>query len=96
MALHKVGLIGGKIASLEITRKDGMGDVTPLVFAIVGRVTRFIAAVGKGALERLLLSVYSHMSSQCFAILSGKLAVGPVAFVWPNRIHVNVEPIRCC
>lgn len=90
VALHKVRLVGGKVASLKVTGKDGVRNVSSFVLSVVGRIACLVAAVGKGTLERLLLGVNAHMGSQCLPVLRGKLAVRPVALVWPNGVHVYV------
>lgn len=95
VTLHKVGLVGGKVAALKVTGKDGVRNVSPLVFAIVGRVARLVATVGEGTLERLLLGVYSHVRAQRLPVLGGELAVRPVTLVRSDGVHVDVEPIRC-
>lgn len=93
VALHKVRLVGSKVAALKVARKDGMCDVTSFVLSVVGRIARLVTAVGEGALEGLLLRVDAHVSSQRLPVLGGKLAVRPVALVRPNGVHVYVQTI---
>lgn len=93
VALHKVGLVGGKVAAIKVAGKDGMCDVTSFVLSVVGRISRLVAAVGKRALEGFLLCVNAHMSSQCLPVLGGELAVRPVTLVRPNGVHVYVQAI---
>ena len=96
MTLHEIRLVGGKVTAFKVTSKDGMSNVTPLMFSVVGRVSGFVAAVGERTFKWFLLGVYPHVCAKCLAVLGGKLAIRPMTFVRPNGVHVDVETVGCC